>query len=140
MSVPIKVLFICVANSARSQLAEALLRNCDARFQAFSAGTEPTEVDSRTVAALEHVGVDAKGLRSKSVEEFRDERFDYVITLCDKSARECLAMPKAGEVLAWDFEDPVSSSHPDAFKHALHDIHERIKLFVLAKTKHLEAS
>ncbi|RBB98919.1 arsenate reductase ArsC [Pseudomonas sp. MWU12-2115] len=140
MSAPIKVLFICVANSARSQLAEALLRNSDARFQAFSAGTEPTEVDSRTVAALEHVGVDAKGLRSKSVEEFRDERFDYVITPCDKSARECLAMPKAGEVLAWDFEDPVSSTHPDAFKHALHDIHERIKLFVLVKTKHLEAS
>lgn len=63
-----------------------------------------------------------------------------MITLCDKSACECLAMPKAGEVLAWDFEDPVSSSHPDAFKHALHDIHERIKLFVLVKTKHLEAS
>ncbi|MDZ3827594.1 arsenate reductase ArsC [Pseudomonas monsensis] len=140
MSTPIKVLFICVANSARSQLAEALLRHSDARFEAFSAGTEPTHVDPRTIAELAHVGIDAQGLRSKSFEEFRDEHFDYVITLCDKSARECLAIPRAGEVLAWDFEDPASSSHPDAFKHALHDIHERIKLFVLVKTKHLEAS
>ncbi|EPJ89129.1 MULTISPECIES: arsenate reductase ArsC [Pseudomonas] len=140
MSAPIKVLFVCVANSARSQLAEALLRNSDARFQAFSAGTEPTEIDSRALAALEHVGVDAEGLRSKSIEEFRDEYFDYVITLCDKSARECRAMPSAGELIAWDFKDPVNSSHPDAFKHALHDIHERIKLFVSVKTKHLEAS
>lgn len=68
MSAPIKVLFVCVANSARSQLAEALLRNSDTRFQAFSAGTEPTEIDSRALAALEHVGVDAEGLRSKSIE------------------------------------------------------------------------
>lgn len=140
MSAPIKVLFICVANSARSQLAEALLRHSDARFEAFSAGSEPTDVDPQAVAELAHVGISAEGLRSKSIEEFRDEHFEYVITLCDKSASECLAIPKAGEVLAWDFEDPVSSSHPDAFKHALHDIHERIKLFVLVKTKHLEAS
>jgi protein-tyrosine-phosphatase len=69
-----------------------------------------------TIAELAHVGINTQGLHGKSVEEFRDEHFDYVITLCDKSARECLAMPKAGEVLAWDFEDPVSSSHPDAFK------------------------
>ncbi|XUK65632.1 protein-tyrosine-phosphatase [Pseudomonas yamanorum] len=110
------------------------------RFQAFGAGTDPTEVDSRTLAALEHVGVDAKGLSSKSIEEFRDEHFDYVITLCDKSAGECRAMPTAGEVIAWDFEDPVNSSHPDPFKHALHDIDERIKFFVLVKTMHLEAS
>lgn len=140
MSAPIKVLFICVANSARSQLAEALLRHSDVRFEAFSAGSEPTDVDPQAVAELAHVGISAEGPRSKSIEEFRDKHFDYVITLCDKSARECLAMPQAGEVLAWDFEDPVGSSHPDAFKHALHDIHERIKLFVLVKTKHLEAS
>lgn len=138
MSVPIKVLFVCVANSARSQLAEALLRHTDPRFAAFSAGSQPSSVDPRTVAALENIEVDASGLRSKSIDEFSDEKFDYVITLCDKSARECQAMPGAGEVIAWDFPDPVTSADPAAFRHTLHDIHERIKLFVLVKTKHLE--
>ncbi|MBK3485705.1 arsenate reductase ArsC [Pseudomonas sp. A1437] len=138
MSLAIKVLFVCVANSARSQLAEALLRHTDPSFEAFSAGSEPSEVDPRTIQALEAVGVDAAGLRSKSISEFQADRFDYVITLCDKSASECLPMPSAGEVIAWDFPDPVTSDDPSAFRHTLHDIHERIKLFVLVKTKHLE--
>jgi protein-tyrosine-phosphatase len=138
MAQPIKVLFVCVANSARSQLAEALLRHTDPRFAAFSAGFRPSSVDPRTVAALEHVDVDASGLRSKSIDEFQEEQFDYVITLCDKSAQECQAIPNAGEVIAWDFPDPVTSEDLGAFRHSLHDIHERIKLFVLVKTKHLE--
>ena len=138
MSPAIKVLFVCAANSARSLLAEALLRHTDPRFEAFSAGSEPSEVDPRTTQALEAVGVDATGLRSKSLSEFQADRFDYVITLCDKSASECLPMPSAGEVIAWDFPDPVTSDDPGAFRHTLHDIHERIKLFVLVKTKHLE--
>ncbi|NVZ99219.1 arsenate reductase ArsC [Pseudomonas gingeri] len=138
MSLAIKVLFVCVANSARSQLAEALLRHTDSRFEAFSGGSEPSDVDPRTVQALDAVGVDAAGLRSKSINEFRTERFDYVITLCDKSAIECQSMPGAGEFIAWDFPDPVTSDDPSAFRHTLHDIHERIKFFVLVKTKHLE--
>lgn len=138
MTPAIKVLFVCVANSARSQLAEALLRHTDPRFEAFSGGSQRSEVDPRTIQALEVVGVDATGLRSKSISEFQADRFDYVITLCDKSASECLPMPSAGEVIAWDFPDPVTSDDPGAFRHTLHDIHERIKLFVLVKTKHLE--
>lgn len=100
MTPAIKVLFVCVANSARSQLAEALLRHTDPRFEAFSGGSQPSEVDPRTIQALEAVGVDATGLRSKSISEFQADRFDYVITLCDKSASECLPMPSAGEVIA----------------------------------------
>ncbi len=138
MSLAIRVLFVCVGNSARSQLAEALLRLTDSRFEAFSAGFEPSHVDPRTIQALEAVGVDATGLRSKSINEFRTERFDYVIALCDKSASECLSMPGVSEVIAWDFPDPVISNDPAAFRHTLHDIHERIKLFVLVKTKHQE--
>ncbi len=131
-----RVLFICVANAARSQLAEALLRHtAPEHFEAFSAGTEPSDIDPRTLAALENLGVNTRGLRSKSIEEIASERFDYVITLCDKSSLECHALPGGGEVLAWNFEDPVTSSQPDAFRHTLHDIHERIKMFVLVKTK-----
>nr|QOU99534.1 Arsenate reductase [Pseudomonas syringae pv. actinidiae] len=138
MSLPIRVLFVCVANSARSQLAEALLRHTDPRFEAFSGGSEPSIVDSRTIEALKDAGIDASGLRSKSIDEFRDDRFDYVITLCDKAASECYAIPSTGEIIAWDFPDPVTSENPAAFRHTLEDIHERIKLFVLVKTRQLE--
>ena len=88
MSNKTRVLFVCVANTARSQLAEALLRHTDSeRFEAFSAGTEPGEVDPRTLDALEHLGVSTEGLRSKSIDEFAGERFEYVITLCDKDRK-----------------------------------------------------
>ena len=132
-----RVLFVCTANAARSQLAQALLRHTDSEhFEAFSAGTVPTQVDPRALDALSHLGVSIEGLRSKSVDEFRGERFDYVITLCDKAAAECQSLPEAGEALAWSFEDPATSTKPDAFRHTLHEIHERIKMFVLVKNKH----
>lgn len=132
-----RVLFVCTANAARSQLAQALLRHTDSEhFEAFSAGTTPTQVDPRTFEALSHIGVSIAGLRSKSIDEFGGERFDYVITLCDKAAAQCLSLPGAGEPLAWSFEDPVTSTKPDAFRHTLHEIHERIKMFVLVKNKH----
>ena len=134
-----RVLFVCIANAARSQLAEALLRHTDSKhFEAFSAGTQPTEIDPRTLDALQGLGVPTGGLRCKSVEEFAGQQFEYVITLCDKSALECHSIPGANEVIAWSFEDPVTSDKPDAFRHTLHEIHERIKMFVLVKTK-LEA-
>lgn len=136
MAYKARVLFVCTANAARSQLAEALLRHTDSEhFEAFSAGTQPSGVDPRTLAALEHLGVSTEGLHSKSIDEFSGERFDYVITLCDKSAQECQALPGAGEALAWNFEDPATSSNPEAFRHTLHEIHERIKMFVLVKNK-----
>ncbi|BAN49312.1 arsenate reductase ArsC [Metapseudomonas resinovorans] len=136
MTVKTRVLFVCTANAARSQFAEALLRHIDSEhFDAFSAGTAPGEVDPRSLAELEHLGIRTEGLRSKSVDEFAGERFDYVITLCDKAALECHALPGAGAVLAWHFEDPVISTKPDAFRHAAQEIAERIKIFVLVKTK-----
>ncbi|MFJ2693091.1 arsenate reductase ArsC [Pseudomonas sp. NPDC087336] len=132
-----RVLFVCTANAARSQLAQALLMHTDSEhFEAFSAGATPTEVDPRTFEALSHIGVSTEGLRSKSIDEFRGERFDYVITLCDKAAAQCLSLPAAGEALAWSFEDPVTSIKHNAFRHTLHEIHERIKMFVLVKNKH----
>lgn len=131
-----RVLFVCVANAARSQLAEALLRHIDSEhFEAFSAGTAPEGIHPRTLAELQHLGISTEGLRSKSVDEFAGERFDYVITLCDKAALECHARSGAGEVLAWHFEDPASSDRPDAFRRAAQEIAERIKMFVLVKTK-----
>lgn len=136
MSQKKRVLFLCVANSSRSQMAEALLRHTDAEhFEAFSAGTAPTEIDPRTRDALEHLGVSTEGLYSKSIEQVAGEPFDYVITLCDKSALECLELPGAGEYIAWNFADPATSAQKDAYRKTLHEIHERIKMFVLIKSK-----
>jgi protein-tyrosine-phosphatase len=131
-----RVLFLCVANAARSQIAEALLRHTDSEhFEACSAGTRPGVIEPRTLQALSHLGVNTRGLRSKPISELRGQRFDYIVTLCNKEDLECEALPQTGEVLSWNFEDPVTSERPDAFRHTLHEIHERIKLFVLVKTR-----
>jgi protein-tyrosine-phosphatase len=136
MAPKIRVLFVCVANAARSQLAEALMRKlAPENYEVFSAGTAPTKVDPRTLQALDEIDVDHGGLRSKSIDEFKGQQFDYVITLCDKSAQECQALPGAGEVLAWHFADPVSSDHSNAFRAARAEISERIKMFLLLKSK-----
>ena len=85
--------------------------------------------------ALEQLGVATDSLRSKSLDEFAGQHFDYVITLCDKAAFECSTLPGAGEYLAWNFADPATSQQAKAYKHTLHEIHERIKMFVLVKSK-----
>lgn len=131
-----KVLFVCTANSARSQMAEALLRQfAGDRFEVFSAGTEPSEVDPRTLAALKDFGLETQGLVSKSIESLGAQHFDYVISLCDKAHRECRVWPGSGVVMAWDFPDPKASSDPKAFARSLHEIGERIRLFVLVNSK-----
>ncbi|MGE6661244.1 arsenate reductase ArsC [Pseudomonas sp. NPDC077408] len=136
MSTKSRVLFVCVANAARSQMAEALLRHtAPDQYDAFSAGTKPDAVDPYAQSALDQLGVSTDGLRSKSVDEFAGQTFDFVITLCDKAALECHALPGAGEFITWNFQDPADSPQPDAYRHTLHEIHERIKMFVLVKRK-----
>lgn len=131
-----RVLFVCIANAARSQMAEALLRHIDPDgYEAFSAGIAPTEVDLNARAVLEHLGVSTVELRSKSLEEFAGQSFDYVISLCDKSALECRTLPAGTEHVAWHFEDPATSSRHDVYRHTLHELHERLRLFVVLKSK-----
>lgn len=131
-----RVLFLCSANSARSQMAEVLLRHFGGhRFDVFSAGTEPSAVDPRTLEALQGFGLEAQGLVSKSVESLGDQHFDYVISLCDKAHRECRYWPGSGVVMAWDFPDPKASNDPKAFERTLQEISERIRLFVLVNSK-----
>jgi protein-tyrosine-phosphatase len=90
MAYQIRVLFVCVADAARSQLAEALLRHTDPEnFAAFSAGSASSAVDPRTLEALQQRGVVTHGLYSKSMDEFQLDEFVYIISLFDKSAHEC---------------------------------------------------
>ena len=112
---PIRVLFLCVGNSARSILAEALLRARGAgRFEVRSAGTEPKGVNPLTLRTLQDAGLPVEGLRSESVENYRAEPFDYVITLCDEAREACPYLPGAHTLLHWNLPDPAAATGGDA--------------------------
>ncbi|BAV74327.1 protein-tyrosine-phosphatase [Pseudomonas chlororaphis subsp. aurantiaca] len=131
-----RVLFVCARNDARSLMAEALLRHADAEdFDAFSAGLEASEIDPRTLESLEHIGIDTEGLRSKALDEFAGQQFHHVITLCDKSSEEAARMPSSGEVIVWNFGDPVTSDRHEPFRHTLQEIHDRLHMFITVKTR-----
>lgn len=130
------VLFLCSGNSARSQMAEAVLRQMASdQFEVASAGTQPEGVDPRTLQVLEKAGIDTAGLASKAAAQFSDQHFDYVISLCDKAQQECKHWPGAGVIMAWDFPDPKASKDPLAFARTLQEISERLRLFVLVNSK-----
>jgi arsenate reductase (thioredoxin) len=103
-----RVLILCTGNSARSQMAEGLLRH-DAgdRFEVQSAGTRPSQVRAEAIAAMGELGIDISGHRSKSVEEFAGERFDYVLTVCD-NAKESCPIFAGGVAIHHGFDDPAA--------------------------------
>jgi arsenate reductase len=106
-----RVLILCTGNSARSQMAEGLLRqDAGDRFDVESAGTNPGTVRSEAIAVMCEVGVDISGHRSKSVEEFAGQEFDYVITVCDNANESCPIFLGAAERLHRGFEDPPPQS------------------------------
>lgn len=131
-----RVLFLCVGNSARSQLAEALLKHqAQRRFEVFSAGTEPEPIDERTLYVLQKNNLDTSELRSKSVSEFSGQSFDFVISLCEKSTQECQSFPLADKIIAWDYPDPRIESGTRGFEQTFRELNERIKMFVLVQSK-----
>jgi arsenate reductase len=107
---PIRVLFVCTGNSARSVMAEALLRRYGgAAFEVYSAGTEPKGVNPLTLRVLADAGIDGSFARSKSVTEFLGQPFDYVITVCDQARQSCPVFPGVHETLHWGYEDPAEA-------------------------------
>ncbi|WP_346729898.1 metalloregulator ArsR/SmtB family transcription factor [Pseudoalteromonas sp. L1] len=130
------ILFLCTENSARSIMAEALLKHHGKdKFEVHSAGTQPSVVDERTLAAIAHFGLNTDGFYSKHINEFLHTHFDYVITLCDDAAKECANRVDGNHCLAWDFADPKTRSEPHAFEKTLQEINERIKQFVQSHNK-----
>lgn len=106
-SAPIRVLFVCTHNSARSQIAEALLRRYGgADFEVDSAGTEATRVNPLAIQVLGELGIDWSQARSKVIGEFLDEQFDYVITVCDRARATCPVFPGSSNSLHWGLDDP----------------------------------
>ena len=109
-----RVLILCTGNSARSQMAEGLLRH-DAgdRFEVESAGVSPSSVRAEAIEAMNEIGIDIAEHRSKSVDEFAGQTFDYVITVCDNAKETCPVFPGKARRIHRNFEDPPPASAGD---------------------------
>jgi arsenate reductase len=133
---PIRVLFVCTGNSARSVMAEGLLRHHGGpAFEVNSAGTEPKGINPLTLQVLADAGIDASWVRSKSVTEFLGQPFDYVITVCDQARQTCPVFPGVHESLHWDYEDPAAAEGTDeerqaVFRTVFIQLSERIDQFI----------
>lgn len=129
------VLFLCTGNSARSQMAEGFLRHLAGdRFEVASAGTHPFGLNPNAVAVMREIGLDISNQRSKSVNDFHGEPFDYVITVCDSARESCPVLPGAGRMLHWSFEDPAVAQgsleeRMKVFRRVRDAITERIRQF-----------
>ncbi len=132
----VRVLILCTGNSARSQMAEGLLRqeagsSCDV----FSAGTKPTHVRPEAIAVMKEAGIDISGHRSKSVEEFLGRDFDYIITVCDNARETCPVFPAGAQRIHWSIEDPAAvvgseEERLGAFRRARNELQGRLRAFV----------
>ena len=106
-----RVLFICTHNSARSQMAEGLLRDMGGdRFETFSAGTEATFVRPLAIDAMRELGIDISTHHSKTIDAFAGENFEYVITVCDSAKETCPFFPGGARRLHWSFDDPSAAT------------------------------
>jgi arsenate reductase len=133
---PIRVLFVCTGNSARSIMAESLLRKQGGgAFEVYSAGTVPRGINPLTVRVLEEAGLPTSGLSSKSVNQFLGEHFDYVITVCDQARQVCPVFPGSHQSLHWGYEDPAEATGPEeqrlrVFRSVFKQLSIRITQFV----------
>jgi arsenate reductase len=132
-----RVLILCTGNSARSQMAEGLLRHDGGdRFEVESAGVNPSKVRPEAVEAMREVGIDISGHRSKSAEEFVGQDFDYIITVCDNARETCPVFPGHAERIHRSFEDPPTpgAADPDemmaVFRRVRDEIREWVKGFI----------
>jgi arsenate reductase (thioredoxin) len=134
MSQAARVLFACTHNSARSQMAEALLRELGGDdFEAFSAGTEAAGIRPEAVTVMEEVGISLAGQRSKLIDEFRGQRIDYFITVCADAREACPFLPGAHRSEHWSVDDPAAVEGPErleAFRHARDELRNRIQAFI----------
>lgn len=131
-----RVLILCTGNSARSQMAEGLLKHIgEGEFEVKSAGTKPSAVRPEAVAVLQEISIDISDNRSKSVEEFAGRTFDYVITVCDNARENCPYFPAQTKLIHQSFADPAAiagdeATRLNAFRQARDEIQAFLKNFV----------
>jgi arsenate reductase len=129
-----RVLVLCTGNVARSQMAEGLLRHMAGdRFEVFSAGLSPSHVRPNAIAVMKELGIDISHHRSKSMNEFLDTPFDYVITVCDHASEHCPVFPGPAKRIHWSIDDPVAPGGEEAqlaaFRRARDELKERLETF-----------
>src|SRR6266566_3315583 len=131
-----KVMFVCTGNSARSQMAEGLLRHIAGdRFEVFSAGTRPTDVRPEAIQVMDEIGIDISGHYPKFADKFIGQNFDYVVTVCDSAKEACPVFPGKTGRLHWSFEDPAAVRGSDderlaAFRKIRDEIRARLGSFL----------
>lgn len=130
-----RVLILCTGNSARSQMAEGLLEH-DAgdRFEVESAGTKPGRVRPEAIAVMKELGIDVSGHRSKHVNEFQGQSFDYVLTVCDNAKESCPVFPGHTKRIHNAFEDPAALQGTEEerlalFRQVRNEIRDYLKTF-----------
>ena len=134
------MLFLCTGNSARSQMAEGWLRHlAGAHCEVFSAGTDPKPaVHPLAVRVMARAGVDIAAQRPKDLRGFLGQRFDFIITVCDRARDACPTFPGDHEQIHWSFEDPAAAAGPEqerVFRRVRNELLTRMRLFVAAQTK-----
>jgi arsenate reductase len=131
-----KLLFVCMGNSARSQMAEGLMNAFGSgHWKARSGGVFPSYVHPLAIQVMEEIGIDLSHQTSKSLSQFLNESFDYIITLCDHVAKSCPAFPGKAKRLHWSIEDPAiiigtMEERVLAFRRARDEIKNRIEAFL----------
>ena len=131
-----RVLILCTGNSARSQMAEGLFRHeAGDQYEVYSAGTKPTQVRPEAIAVMDEIFIDISGYRSKSVDEFSGQEFDFIVTVCDNAKESCPVFPGKTQRLHWSLEDPAAVQGSEdmrtaAFRKVRDQLHRRINVFL----------
>jgi arsenate reductase len=133
-----RVLFVCVHNSARSQMAEGMLRAwAGDRFEVGSGGTEASVVRPEAIAVMAELGIDISGHASKTIERFMGQRWDWLIPVCEEACEACPYVPGAKAVLRWSFDDPAAATgSPEVrlgeFRRVRDELASQVRAFIAA--------
>jgi arsenate reductase len=133
-----RVLFVCIHNSARSQMAEGMLRAwAGDRFEVHSGGTEASSVRPEAITVMDELGIDLRGHTSKTIQPFMGQAWDFLIPVCEEACEACPYVPGAKTVLRWSFDDPSAATGTDperlaVFRRIRDEMATRIRQFITA--------
>lgn len=137
MSARQRVIFVCTHNSARSQMAEGMLRAWGSdRFEVASAGTEATAVRPEAIEVMHEIGIDISGHESKSIDRFLGDAFAWLVTVCDGAKESCPTVPGVARQVHWSIDDPSAvqgdpTARLEAFRRARDELRDRLRGFML---------
>lgn len=144
MNYPVRVLFLCTHNSARSQIAEGMLRYHGGKdFEVWSAGSEPSRVHPMAIRVMAEYNIDISHHKSRHMSEFYDQTFDFIITVCDRAKDTCPTFPNDPERIHWSFPDPAAvegeEAQLNAFRTTRNEMQARIQGFLLSQRRRLQS-